>query len=66
MGRPLRTLHQIHSISPSALDICNIRTTPFSRPSLPKRMEALGFVSKNRRSGKPDHKDPPLEQHGCR
>jgi hypothetical protein len=26
MGRPLRKLHQIHSVSPYGVDVCNIRT----------------------------------------
>jgi hypothetical protein len=48
MGRPLRTLHQIHSKSPSELNICNIRTISGSRTHpCPKLMEAQGFVSKN-------------------
>jgi hypothetical protein len=57
MGRPLRTLHQTHSVSLCGLDICNIRTTTrFRIHHLPKRMEAQGFVSKKDRLEKADRK----------
>jgi hypothetical protein len=48
---PVTHLHQTHSLSPSWLDICNIRTmTPPPRlGSVLKRMEPLDFVSKNNR-----------------
>jgi hypothetical protein len=57
MGRPLRKLHQTHTVSPRDQDICNIRTTIRFRihPAV-KRMNARGFVSKNNRIEKADRK----------
>jgi hypothetical protein len=57
MGRPLRKLHQTHTVSPRDQDICNIRTTIRFRihPAV-KRMNAPGFVSKNDRIEKADRK----------
>jgi hypothetical protein len=57
MGRPLRKLHQTHTVSPPDQGICNIRTTIRFRfhPAV-KRMNARGFVSKNNRIEKADRK----------
>jgi hypothetical protein len=57
MGRPLRKLHHIHSVSPCDLDIFDIRSDilqyphhdPLRTRPRPKRMAPQGFVSKNDR-----------------
>jgi hypothetical protein len=55
MGRPLRKLHQTHSVFPHGCEICNIRTTGSRIHPFPKRMQQR-FVSKNHRLEKAHRK----------
>jgi hypothetical protein len=53
MGRPLRKLHQIHSVSPYGVDVCNIRTK--NPQSTLMDLAAQRFVSKKDGIEKADH-----------